>query len=125
MLLKTKGKVVLIDFWATYCGPCLFEMPFSQTIEKEFWDKNIAFVYASLDASKTSWEAGMKVVNIKSRLNSYLRISPLNSGLIEFYKTKYIPKYVLYKRSGQLVNIDAPRPSNPSLKNLLIKLTNE
>jgi thiol-disulfide isomerase/thioredoxin len=125
VLSKGAGKVVLIDFWARYCGPCVYEMPFSQNLEKEFRDKNIAFIYVSFDASKTSWEAGMKEVNLQNRQNSFLRVNPLGSGITGFYKTMYIPKYAIYDKKGRLVNIDAPRPSNPALKNILNKLINE
>jgi hypothetical protein len=44
-----KGKFVYIDVWATWCGPCKVEIPHLKEVEKEFHDKNIAFVSISVD----------------------------------------------------------------------------
>ncbi len=47
-----KGKVVVIDFWATWCGPCVAEMPNMKKLYAEYKDKGVEFVGVSLDKSK-------------------------------------------------------------------------
>ncbi len=47
-----KGKVVVVDFWATWCGPCLREMPTMKKLYAEYKDKGVEFVGVSLDAPK-------------------------------------------------------------------------
>ena len=44
-----KGKYIYIDVWATWCGPCIREIPASKKMEKLYRDKNIEFVYISID----------------------------------------------------------------------------
>ena len=58
-----KGKYVYIDVWATWCGPCIREIPSLKKLEKEYHNKNIAFVSISTDESRRSggsWEAAEK-----------------------------------------------------------------
>ena len=49
-----RGKVVVLNFWATWCGPCLDEMPMLVEMEKEYGSRGVVFVGASLDDARTS-----------------------------------------------------------------------
>jgi thiol-disulfide isomerase/thioredoxin len=49
-----KGKVVVVDFWATWCGPCVAEMPNMKKLYAEYKDKGVEFVGVSLDQPKES-----------------------------------------------------------------------
>ena len=58
-----KGKYVYIDVWATWCGPCIQQIPYLQNLEKEYHNKNIEFISISTDESQRSggsWEAAEK-----------------------------------------------------------------
>jgi thiol-disulfide isomerase/thioredoxin len=52
-LRDLRGKIVVLNFWATWCGPCNEEMPMIVDIEKEYHDRGVAFIAASLDDAKT------------------------------------------------------------------------
>lgn len=125
LLLKYKDKVILIDFWARYCGPCVYEIPFSQSLEKKYNKKDIAFIYVSFDQSKANWLTGMDALNFANTENSYLHLNTIGSGIAKYYNTSSIPKYAVYDKKGKLVTVDAPRPSDPALKKLLDKLVTE
>src|SRR5947207_139308 len=52
-LRDLRGKIVVLNFWATWCGPCNEEMPMIVEIEKEYRGRGVLFIAASLDDSKT------------------------------------------------------------------------
>ncbi|MCA5005641.1 TlpA family protein disulfide reductase [Sphingobacterium sp. WQ 366] len=110
-----KGKVVLVDLWATWCGPCRAEEPFWEKLNEEYLGKDVAFVGVSTDKDKGAWE---KYVTEKKLKGIQLHAGVANP-LSEAYKVTGIPRYILIDKQGNLVSADSPRPSNPSLKTLL------
>lgn len=110
-----KGKVVLVDMWATWCGPCRAEEPHWERLNEEFKGKPVAFVGVSVDQDKTKWDAYVKQKNLKG--------IQLHAGsdneLSNAYKVNGIPRYLLIDKAGNLISADSPRPSDPKLKVLL------
>jgi Thiol-disulfide isomerase and thioredoxins len=114
-LADLKGKVVLVDMWATWCGPCRAEEPHWEKLNEEFKGKPVAFVGVSVDQDKPKWETYAKEKNLKG--------IQLHAGsgneLSNAYKVNGIPRYILIDKSGNLITADSPRPSDPKLKALL------
>jgi len=117
-----KGKVIYIDVWATWCGPCKGEIPHLKTMEEELHDMDIAFVSISVDNNKSAWE---KMVADKD-LKGYQLFAPdaWNSDIIKNYAIRGIPRFIMIDKEGKLVNANASRPSNPETKEKLIELAN-
>jgi thiol-disulfide isomerase/thioredoxin len=111
------GKVVYVDMWATWCMPCRAEIPYLQKIEEELKDENIAFVSISVDASKEKWLDFLQ----KNKLGGLQLYGGGNNDMIKFYSINGIPRFMLFDTKGNIVSIDAPRPSSIELKDLLIK----
>ena len=59
-LTKLRGKVVLLDFWATWCGPCMAKLPEIQAINKKYQDKDFQLIGISLDEDKAALEKTVK-----------------------------------------------------------------
>ena len=113
-----KGKYVYIDLWATWCGPCKAEIPFLQKVEKQYHDKNIAFVSISLD-KKSAHEIWRKMVKDKSL--SGVQLFAKNQDFASALKVTGIPRFIFVDPEGNFITADAPRPSDPELIKLFDK----
>jgi thiol-disulfide isomerase/thioredoxin len=123
-LTDLKGKYVYIDVWATWCGPCLREIPSLKEVEQQFHDKNIAFVSTSVDVAKDH-DKWVSMVNDKNLGGIQLFAdNDMSSEFIKNYGIKGIPRFILIDPEGNIVSADAPRPSNPRLVELLNSLDN-
>ncbi|PDS25505.1 TlpA family protein disulfide reductase [Flavobacterium branchiophilum] len=110
-----KGQYVYIDVWATWCGPCRAEIPFLSKVEKEFHQKNIAFVSISIDEEK-DFEKWKKFVTSKNLGGIQLFADKnWNSDFITSLQINSIPRFILIDPSGKIIDADAPRPSDNNL----------
>src|SRR5699024_5082914 len=62
ILKKNKEKIIYIDFWASWCEPCRYEIPHSIKLSEKLKREKITFVYISLDSKKSDWEQGIKTL---------------------------------------------------------------
>ncbi|WP_310557400.1 TlpA disulfide reductase family protein [Flavobacterium sp.] len=119
-----KGKYVYIDIWATWCGPCLKEIPFLQKIEEKYHRKNIEFVSISVDVKK-DFEKWKKFVADKQLGGIQLFAdNDWNSDFTKSLSINSIPRFILIDPSGKIVNADAEKPSSPKLQEVFDKLLN-
>ena len=123
-----KGKYVYIDVWATWCGPCIQQIPYLQTLEKEYHNKNIEFVSISTDESRRSggsWEAAEKKWRgfIKKRNMTGVQLwSGQDYSFQQAYQINSIPRFILIDPEGNILDANAPRPSEQRLKELFNSL---
>jgi len=113
-----KGKPVIIDCWASWCVPCLKEIPFSKKLENDYKNK-IDFIYLSFDKSRNAWLTKNKQLEFKD--NSYLIDKAFQSDLASYFGIISIPRYIAFDEKGALITANAPRPSR---KDILKKLLN-
>ena len=112
-----KGKVVLVDVWATWCGPCRQQIPYLKKLEEEMHGTDVVFGGVSVDESKDKqkWLDFIKTEGLKG-------VQLLAGGwskITKDYKITGIPRFMVFDKKGNIVSVDAPRPSSPELKKML------
>lgn len=116
---KNNNKVVLIDFWASWCGPCLTEMPNVVSAYNEFKGKGFEIIGISLDEDRTAWTKSIKKMNMTWPQMSDLK--GWNSELSAPYEINSIPFTLLVDKDG---NIIAQNLRGQALHNTLKELLN-
>jgi thiol-disulfide isomerase/thioredoxin len=106
-----KGKFVYVDVWATWCGPCIREIPHLKALEEEYRDNNIVFVGVSIDVmdNKQKWldfVADRELVGIQ-----VMSDNDWSSAWVKEYAVYSIPRFLLIDPKGNIVDAMAPRPS--------------
>jgi thiol-disulfide isomerase/thioredoxin len=105
-----KGKYVFIDVWATWCGPCLKEMPAMNSLASEYkGSADIVFIKISIDANKQLWEN--KIAKEESSILSLWAENGANSDFAKAYAIKDIPRYILIDKQGKIVDSQTLAPS--------------
>ena len=119
LLKKNKGKVIYVDFWASWCPPCRREMPASHKLKEEYKDKDVVFVYLAYNDKIKSWKKTSAKLGLKEEKNSYLIENPKTSISLECMNIKTIPRFMIYDKKGELVNKNAPRPGTKKIRKIL------
>ncbi len=118
-LKDLRGSYIYIDVWATWCGPCKYEIPYLAKVEKAYHGKNIKFVSISIDRLKD--EQKWRDMIVKESLSGVqlLADNEIDSKFVASYYIQGIPRFIVLDKEGKIINSDAPRPSEPELLDLL------
>ena len=109
IISEFKGKVVYVDFWATWCGPCRMQFPYTKEIHKKLEGKDVVFLYISFDRTEDAWRngvQGLELVGYHHYPNDNQRMLINNE-----FAVNSIPRYMLIDKQGKIVDANAKRPS--------------
>ena len=109
-----KGKYVYVDVWATWCGPCKYEIPFLIQLEKDYHDANIVFMSISTDVEdkRQVW------IDMIKNMGGVQLISTdgWKSKICQDYAINGIPRFMLFDTEGNVVSSNAARPSSEEIR---------
>ncbi len=111
-----RGKYVYIDFWATGCGGCRYDLPHLSKLQSDYKDENIVFLSLSLDYD---WEQWSSVIDTEIGGGVHLFTGEsFHQGAFKDYQVASIPTYVFVDTEGKFIDSRAPRPSTEKVREL-------
>lgn len=123
MLASNKNKLIYLDFWATWCAPCLMEMPDSKKLTEEFLEQDIEFIYLSVDADRQKW---LKKVSTFSRSKNTHHYRIVNgTAFMKESGIPNVPRYILIGKNGEMITSNAPRPRSDEVRQLIRNYANQ
>jgi thiol-disulfide isomerase/thioredoxin len=111
-LSDLRGKVVYVDIWATWCGPCIEAFQDSRKVQAEFkGDDRIAFLYVSVDRDTLAWKKMVATRKVPAGIH-ILAESDSPESIWQRYNLRGIPRYVLIDERGRMVAAHAAHPAS-------------
>ncbi|SFF62504.1 Peroxiredoxin [Halobacillus alkaliphilus] len=93
-----KGKGVMVNFWATYCGPCKDEMPYMEELYPEFREKGVEILAVNLDSTE------LVVQNFIDQYNlSFPVLQDKNGQVMDLYNVSNLPATLFINSEGEIV----------------------
>lgn len=112
-----RGKRVLLNFWATWCGPCKAEMPDLQKLYQEFLDKDVVVLTVNLGENKNTVKKFIEKNNYE-----FIVLLDSKNEVGNLYKIQYIPTSYFINEDGDIVNIKTGALSYETMKNYIDRL---
>lgn len=112
-----RGKVIYIDFWATWCGPCLQQSPHFEALAAQFEGRDVVFLPVSTDVNRKAWSR-----YLSSHPKKLAQYNTTDAAVRESWAITHIPRFVIIDKDFRIVDAYAPSPSDPKAKAMLEEL---
>lgn len=123
VLNQYRGNVIYVDLWASWCAPCRASMPDAEKLRKEYADKDVAFIYIAINDQTTAWKNAIVEYYVATEGGiNYIAINPKEAIFLKEIDNRYIPQYLLYDKSGKLIDAHAPKPSTQEIREVINSL---
>lgn len=126
VLISPKYKLTVVDLWASWCIPCIAEIPKWKIIEERFKGKPVRFLTISIDKKEDidKWVEVAKRNGVYNKPNQYRLADFKESPFTRLFNVRNIPRYLLFDNKGNVLDEDFLRPSAGSFELELLKYLN-
>jgi len=116
-LANYHGKVVYLKFWASWCGPCMRQVPPSAELKERFaGEDDLIFMYVSIDREEEAWRNAVAHNNITG---VHMRTPGRERGVPALYNVRWIPTFYIIGRNGNIFDHRPPMPADEAVDEAL------
>lgn len=114
-----RGKVVYLKFWASWCGPCMRQVPPAAELKKRLADQDdLVFMYVSIDTDPEAWRNSVERNQISG---IHFQTPGRERGTPALYQVKWIPTFFIIGKDGNIFDNRPPQPSDANVDEVLLK----
>jgi thiol-disulfide isomerase/thioredoxin len=118
---ENKGKVLFVDLWATWCGPCLNGMKTSKEIMPRYKNKDIEFIFLCVNSTEENWKGVLSKYKVGGK--HYYCDNEQSKDIRRALGVEGIPHYMIINKNGHIVQTNCPDLKNS--QEIIDKLLNE
>jgi len=122
-LNERKYKIIIVDFWASWCEPCIRELPSFENLMAEYSSNgNITFLFISMDKSVNDWQKAYKSFKFMDEQNNYLLKNNFKAAFSKKYTIKSIPRIMIIGKDNIIISKEAPDADSKEFKKIIDKI---
>lgn len=118
MLESYKGKRILVDIWASWCGDCITGYPKLDDLRNNKWDKDLVVVFLSVDKDADKWKNAIHKYKIRG--DHYLVDNNWKNALSNYLVLDWVPRYFVLDAEGRIIMPKAITADDPLLSKTLM-----
>lgn len=118
IIAQNKGKVVLIEVWASWCGDCIKNLPKVKEMQQNL--KDVSFVFLSCDKSNDAWLKGIEKHELSGQ--HYFIPDGMKGDFAKTIDLTWIPRYIILDKNGKIALYNAVETDNEKVYQILKKL---